>query len=136
MTQRFSSKVRHFVANRAFFKCEYCLVPERFLATIFHIDHIRSLKHEGSSDPDNLAYTCPHCNQNKGSDIATFIDENNEQTIRFFNPRKDTWTEHFELNEGQILGKSMIGQATVKVLDMNQIERVILRKALFEIGQY
>lgn len=136
MRKNISESLRLLVAQRAKFCCEYCLVPEVFLATIFHIDHIRSLKHGGKSTFLNLAFACPHCNQNKGSDIATFLDENNEQTIRFFNPRKDLWHDHFEANLGQILPKTAIGEATIRILDFNQPERLIFRQALMATGVY
>jgi HNH endonuclease len=134
MTSRISESLRQEIAIRANFNCEYCLIPEQFLATTFHIDHIRSQKHGGKTISENLAYSCPHCNQNKGSDIATFLNEENEQTIRFFNPRKDFWHQHFEINLGKIHPLTPIGNATESVLNFNQIERVILRKALMEIG--
>ena len=131
-----SETTRQKVAFHAKYCCEYCLMPEKFLASIFHIDHIVSLKHGGKTILTNLAYACPHCNQNKGSDIATFLDSDNDMTIRFFNPRKDAWHDHFEINMGEILPKSSIGAATVKILDFNQPERIILRQTLIGIGQY
>jgi hypothetical protein len=128
--------IRRQVAQRANNRCEYCLMPEAFLATFFHVDHIRSLKHGGSSVIDNLAYSCAHCNQHKGSDIGTFSDETDESFVRFFNPRKDAWTDHFELMGGEIVATTAIGLATVAVFNFNQPERVILRNELSELGQY
>lgn len=136
MKVRISESMRRQVAERAEYRCEYCLIPEKFLASIFHVDHIRSQKHKGKTILTNLAYACPHCNQNKGSDIATFVDDENELIIRFFNPRKDVWHNHFEINNGEILSKSLIGKATISILDFNQIERIMLRQALISIGQY
>jgi hypothetical protein len=80
--------------------------------------------------------TPARCNQNKGSDIATFIDEETDQLVRFFNPRKDDWHEHFQVNDGEILPLSSIGRATIRILGLNQTERIILRKMLIEIGFY
>ncbi|MCU0467112.1 MAG: HNH endonuclease [Arcicella sp.] len=132
---RISEKLRLQVAQNANFKCEYCLIPEYFLATTFHIDHIRSIKHRGESLLINLAYACPHCNQNKGSDIASYNDQ--EEITRFFNPRSDNWEEHFEVNPNGIISHlTAIGEVTIRTLDFNQIERVILRKSLIEIGVY
>ena len=131
-----SEKIRKEVLQRAKKRCEYCLVLEVFLATTFHIEHIRSVKHGGSNDISNLAYACPHCNQNKGSDIATFVDDNSDEIIRLFNPRLDIWKEHFEHFEGQIIGISQIGTATSRLLDFNQVERIILRKELFYANLY
>ncbi len=136
MAQTISDIIRKKVAQRANFRCEYCLIPERFLATVFHIDHIRSIKHNGKTQLSNLAFACPHCNQFKGSDIATFINEEDESITRLFNPRKDIWQEHFEIYQGKIIGVTVIGTGTTKLLAFNQVERIILRQALTEIGFY
>lgn len=130
---RISEKLRLQVAQNANFKCEYCLTPEFFLATTFHIDHIRSVKHGGKTILRNLAYACPHCNQNKGSDIASY--SNDDEIVRLFNPRIDFWNEHFEvLSDGTIASLSSIGEATINTLRFNQLERMIFRKSLIEIG--
>ena len=130
---RISEKLRQQIAENANFKCEYCLTPEFFLATTFHIDHIRSIKHGGKTLLQNLAYACPHCNQNKGSDIASYTDE--DELVRLFNPRKDVWDEHFEVIEsGIFFPLSSIGEVTISMLSFNQTERVIFRKSLIEIG--
>lgn len=130
---RISGKLRRQIAKNANFKCEYCLTPEFFLATTFHIDHIKSIKHGGKTLLQNLAYACPHCNQNKGSDIASYTDE--DELVRLFNPRKDVWSEHFEVIKSGILSPlSSIGEVTINTLSFNQLERVIFRKSLIEIG--
>lgn len=130
---RISEKLRQQIAENANFKCEYCLTPEFFLATTFHIDHIRSMKHGGKTLLQNLAYACPHCNQNKGSDIASYTDE--DELVRLFNPRKDVWDEYFEVIESEIFFPlSSIGEVTISMLSFNQTERVIFRKSLTEIG--
>lgn len=130
---RISGKLRQQIAKNANFKCEYCLTPEFFLATTFHIDHIKSIKHGGKTLLQNLAYACPHCNQNKGSDIASYTDE--DELVRLFNPRKDVWSEHFEVIKSGILSPlSSIGEVTINTLSFNQLERVIFRKSLIEIG--
>ena len=136
MTAYIPEKVRKQVAERANYRCEYCLMPERFLATFFHVDHIRSVKHGGNADMTNLAYACPHCNQYKGSDIGTFADEENEMIVRFYNPRRDRWMEHFEVVLGEIIPRTAIGRATITILNINQPERLLLRRELLLIGQY
>jgi hypothetical protein len=72
-------------------------------------------------------------NGNKGTDLGTFL-YNQEQIIRFYNPRKDIWTEHFEMIEGVIYGITDIGEITVKLFKMNKIERILERKLLIEGG--
>lgn len=135
MSRSISEKLRAFVALRAGYVCEYCLMHENDLVLGAQIDHIISIKHEGPSDPENLAYSCLICNVNKGSDIATILLPD-DKLIRFFNPRKDRWSEHFDLVYGTILPKTDIGKATVKILDFNEPERVIRRQLLTEAGRY
>lgn len=133
MSEYISQKDRIYIAARANHQCEYCLMPAQFALFAFHVDHIISLKHGGKTDLENLAYACGFCNAYKGTDLGTFLTDT-EQIIRFFNPRKDQWNEHFELLEGVIYGKTPIGEATIKVFLFNEIERVLERKLLVEAG--
>lgn len=133
---RIPNHLRLLVADRAGYRCEYCRVPELFLATTFHIDHIRSLKHGGQTVLQNLCFCCPHCNQNKGSDIATYEDEKTDMMVRFFNPRKDLWAEHFAFLDGEILPRTKIGEATTRILEFNLPERIMLRHELDKAGYF
>ena len=101
----------------------------------YHIDHIISQKHGGNSEKNNLAYCCSVCNQYKGSDLGTYLPDS-QRLIRLFNPRKDKWYLHFEINEGLFIAKTKIGAATIKILNLNDIDRVILRQILIEDKRY
>lgn len=137
MSRKIPNHLRLLTADRANYRCEYCRVPELFLATTFHVDHIRSLKHGGRTVLQNLSFCCPHCNQNKGSDVASFATEDDDElVVRFFNPRKDAWDEHFKIQEGEILPKTQIGEVTVRILDFNRPERVLLRAELIRAGVF
>ncbi|MFN0213931.1 MAG: HNH endonuclease [Saprospiraceae bacterium] len=127
--------IRQAVAERANCRYEYCLMLEAEFFVAFEIDHIVSLKHGGSNDLENLAFACPHCNQHKGSDLGTYVSESNRLT-RLFHPRKDTWEKHFEVDEGEIMPLTKIGAATIKVLDINNPDRIILRRLLIQAGRY
>ncbi|MFN3852510.1 MAG: HNH endonuclease [Spirosomataceae bacterium] len=134
MSRYISENLRNFVSKRANFCCEYCKVHSQFSFFSFHIDHIISIKHGGKTNKENLALTCPICNVNKGSDIATIL-ENIESPVRFFNPRIDIWTNHFELDDsGVITSKTDIGAATIKILDLNHIDSIIERQELIRRG--
>jgi hypothetical protein len=63
-------QLRGFVAKRAAYRCEYCLIHEDDSFSKHQIDHIVSRKHGGSSDEANLAFACVRCNAWKGTDIA------------------------------------------------------------------
>ena len=127
--------VKRDVATRANARCEYCLLAEQVSLYKFHIEHIKSLEHEGTNDLDNLAYCCPDCNYHKGSDIGTF-SEDGESLIRFYNPRRDQWQDHFELDNGAIHGITDIGRATVKLFKLNAIDRLIFRQQLIDLALY
>ena len=101
----------------------------------FEIDHVVSAKHGGGNETDNLAYACPHCNNHKGSDLTTFLDFYDDIVI-LFNPRRHEWAAHFDVFDGEIVAKTRIGQATVKVFRFNEPDLVILRQLLTQSGRY
>jgi hypothetical protein len=47
-----------------------------------------------------------------------------------FHPRRQSWSEHFEIRGSMIVGKTPCGKATVQVLAMNAEVRVDLRQEL------
>lgn len=128
-------KQRREIATRANFRCEYCLLAERVSYFSFHIEHIRSIKHGGNNNLENLAYCCPDCNFYKGTDVGTFVGSE-LNLVRFFNPRIDIWQEHFEIQDAKIYGKSEIGTATIQIFKFNEIDRLIFRKQLSDLDLY
>lgn len=129
------TELRRFVAERAAYFCEYCLIHESDTYIGCEIDHIISLKHGGKTDADNLAYSCTFCNRHKGSDVGSVIIGNNE-FIRFYNPRKDKWTDHFKLDGSIIRPLTNIGEVTSNILILNSAERIIERESLIEINRF
>ncbi|WP_198424767.1 HNH endonuclease [Spirosoma endbachense] len=102
MRQAIPAKVRELVANRAEHRCEYCRFHEDDLFFSFEVDHIVSIKHGGGNEPENLAFSCPHCNNHKGSDLTTILDDYND-IVRLFNPRIHEWASHFQTVDGEII---------------------------------
>ncbi|MBK9015845.1 MAG: HNH endonuclease [Saprospiraceae bacterium] len=127
--------LRRLVAQRALFRCEYCRTHEEDSFLPFEIDHIISLKHGGGNEYENLAYACPHCNQHKGTDLTTFL-KSYKDIVAIFNPREHEWQAHFDVEEGEILGKTRTAEATIKLLKLNEPERIILRRLLIETNRY
>lgn len=133
---RYISKInRQIVIDRAFGLCEYCLLHESQSFLGFEVDHIVSVKHGGNSLISNLAYACAFCNQNKGSDLGTILLPSTE-LIRFFNPRADKWTKHFAFSDAVITPNSKIGEATIKIFQMNQVDRIIERENLISANWF
>jgi hypothetical protein len=52
-----------------------------------------------------------------------------------FNPRTQSWQEHFALDDIMIVGLTPIGRATVRLLHMNAEDRLKVRAALKERGE-
>ena len=120
------SGIKKLVAERAEFRCEYCLMTEEDSFFSFQIDHIISLKHNGKTELNNLAYSYFPCNARKGSNISTlFLPD--QELYPLFNPRTELWKDHFEFDKGWMVGKSKIGLATIQVLGLNSKERLAER---------
>jgi hypothetical protein len=56
--------------------------------------------------------------------------------IRFFNPRLDSWSEHFSLEGVVIKPLTAIGQVTERIFKLNEFEPLIEREALQALGRY
>lgn len=130
---RVPDSVRRAVRERAGGRCEYCRKPEQASGYAHQVEHIRPLKHGGSSEPDNLAWACFQCNIAKGTDIAAY-DEETDALVPLFNPRTQQWDEHFVLEGLQIVGRTAIGRVTVRLLQINRASQVETRAELVEAG--
>lgn len=135
MSRAIPSSVRKFVAERADFRCEYCRVAEADSNYAYHIEHIISRQHGGSDHPDNLAYACSICNWKKGSNIATILEKGGS-FIPLFNPRTNNWFDHFAVENGVFAAKTLIGAATIKLLELNFLDKIIERRELARAGRY
>ena len=127
--------MRRQVAARADYLCEYCLISEADTFLGCHVDHIISVKHEGPTTIDNLAYACVVCNRQKGSDLGS-IDWRTKNLVRFFNPRSDRWSDHFSLQGARIASLTSIGEVTVRILGFNSDSQVIERQTLIDENRY
>lgn len=133
---RVSAALRRLVVRRARDLCEYCLIHESDAYFGCEIDHVISEKHGGPTTEDNLAYACLFCNRCKGSDVGSIIAESGS-FVRFFNPRIDLWSGHFELNdEMRIVPLTDIGMATARILGLNDFQRLLERQRLHTEDRY
>ncbi|GAA6621344.1 HNH endonuclease [Scytonema sp. NUACC26] len=88
-----STDLRRLFIKRADCLCEYCLFSDTD-SIDFQLDHIISVKHGGTTTAENLAYSCIFCNLQKGTDLGS-INWQTGELVRFFNPRRDFWGDHF-----------------------------------------
>lgn len=135
MSKKIPESLRRATAIRANHRCEYCRRPEMDSFIGYQSDHIIARKHGGKTILENLAHACSICNNAKGSDLSTIL-ENKEILIRLFNPRKDDWFAHFEVEDGVFLPKTDVAEATIKLLKLNEIERILERLDLIEAGLF
>lgn len=129
-----SAQLRRVVIQRASYLCEYCLVHEDDTYWGCQIDHIISEKHNGKTESANLAYACSFCNRNKGSDVGSVTQEG--QFVRFFNPRIDSWSEHFKLDDITIVPLTPVGEVTARILSFNHVDRLLERQELQKLVRY
>jgi len=135
MSSYVSATLRRLVAERAAYLCEYCLLHEEDTFFGCEVDHIISEKHGGPTTAENLAYACAFCNRAKGSDVGSIVWRTGTFS-RFFNPRTDGWAEHFALDDVMIMPLSDIGEVTVRILDINNPDRLLERQAEQALGRY
>ncbi len=128
-----SPALRRLVRERANGACEYCGTPEELTFSGHDVDHVVALKHGGWTGEDNLALSCATCNQHKGTDIASF-DAEMKTIVPLYNPRQDRWSDHFELIEDRIVGRTATGRTTSRLLQLNRDDRVVERKVLLRAG--
>lgn len=116
------------VASRANHQCEYCRAPEALFNFPFEVEHIFPTSLMGADSEANLALACRSCNLGK-SDFLDGLDEVTGSMESLFNPRRDRWSDHFELDidRGEIRGISSTGRATVARLRMNEPVQIMAR---------
>ena len=135
MSNFISDELRRLIISRAGYLCEYCLIHEEDTFFGCEIDHITSLKHGGLTQAENLAYSCLICNRRKGTDLGSILEPGGA-IIRFFNPRRDPWKEHFRLDGSIIHPLTEIGVVTARIFGFNTPERILERETLIAVGRY
>jgi hypothetical protein len=127
--------LRQQVRRRAGRRCEYCLLAEDHAFFPYELDHIIAEKHSGETIAQNLALACFDCNRFKGSDIAS-IDLVSGALTPLFNPRTQSWSDHFRIEGGAIIPLTPMGRTTEQLLKFNLAERVEVRETLAKTGRY
>jgi HNH endonuclease len=125
------------IAQRARHQCEYCKAPEVVFNFPFEVEHIVPRSRQGSDGAANLALACRSCNLRKGNRISGVASSSGRE-VRFFHPRDDVWSEHFQINfeSGEIVGKTLVGEVTVKYLEMNSLAQVAARELWIRLGLF
>ncbi len=133
MKRKFVAAVRVRARNR----CEYCQYPQIDCGATFHCDHCIPESQGGPTTFDNLGWSCPHCN---GSKLAYThdLDPTTKTAVRLFNPRGDSWDDHFAWSPdgARIIGLTPTGRATVRRLKINDPRWPRIRATLLAQGAH
>jgi hypothetical protein len=125
-------RVRESAKNR----CGYCLSPQHLVMARLEIEHMIPLSKNGSNDESNLWLACPICNGHKSDKIAA-IDPKTQKSVLLFNPRLQTWSEHFRwIEDGlKIQGITATGRATVSALRLaDDPDALVVRSFWIQVG--
>ena len=119
------------VHERAGFCCEYCQTCQEIIGQAMHVEHIDP---NGSDDPENLCLACANCNLSKAQ-ATTETDPETDEAVQLFNPRQQTWSEHFVwIDDGlRLEGLTPVGRATIVRLKMN-MDRIVNARAVWVIA--
>ena len=101
----------------------------------FHMEHVVPRARGGPTILANLAWACPTCNFRK-SDRKEVVDQVSGNSVPLYNPRKESWHDHFEWHDYHVHGLTPIGRATVIALDLNHPRRVLIRQAEEKFGLF
>ncbi|MHC5675729.1 HNH endonuclease [Nostoc sp.] len=132
-----SEATQNQVRQRAKSLCEYCHASEQWQYVSFTVDHVIPLTKGGANLIDNLALACFHCNRQKSDKLKAF-DEQSLSEVPLFNPRTDSWQEHFiwSTDTLSIIGLTPTGRATVAALAFNRPRIINIRDADREIRRH
>jgi len=119
---------------RADGRCEYCHLPAEFFPLSFHVDHITPRQHGGVTELENLALACLHCNRHKGPNLAGLDVDGT--LVKLFDPRRDLWSDHFEWDRADLIGRTPTGRATIRVLAIDASDFRAVRDALQREGRF
>ena len=123
------------VRQRARGRCEYCGVQEEDVWAPHEPDHIIAEQHGGRTAAENLAYACFHCNRHKGTNLAS-VDPESGQPVFLFQPRRNVWSDHFQIDGARIIGLTAAGRTTSALLKFNAPERLESRRLLVLARRY
>ena len=112
-----------------------CLSHQDYVMGWLQIDHIIPIAKEGKDREDNLCLACELCNQYKWTQTEG-LDIESEKTVSLFNPRQQTWSEHFAWSEDgtEIIGLTACGRVTVIALRLNNNLAVTVRRNWVQAG--
>ena len=127
--------MRPLVFERAAGRCEYCGLSQERQEATFHIDHVIPRAAGGEAVADNLALACVSCSLRKAA-RQTAVDPQSGNEVALYNPRRDTWHEHFRWEGVFLVGATATGRATIETLNMNRVLILAIRQEETVLGRH
>jgi hypothetical protein len=115
------------VVLRAGNRCEYCRLSQLGQEAAFHIDHVAPRVSGGPTVADNLALACVSCSLRKWAK-RTATDPDSGEEVPLFNPRTQTWVEHFRWEGQRVVPLTPTARATLAALAMNRAVILAIRQ--------
>jgi hypothetical protein len=127
--------LRERIAEQARYRCGYCLTPAALIGAPLEIEHLAPISLGGLTEEANLWLACSLCNAHKGSQI-TARDPLSGETVPLFDPRRQSWNEHFAWTSSGdlIVGLTRTGRATVAALNLNRPALLLTRQTWIAVG--
>jgi HNH endonuclease len=132
-----SANTQRAVIERAQHRCEYCQSRADYTTEPFAVEHIMPVSRGGTSELDNLAFSCSGCNGHKYNRTEA-SDPTDRTLVPLYHPRLQRWQDHFCWSDdhAQIIGLTFTGCATVEALKMNRTGLINMRQVLYLIGKH
>lgn len=111
------------------YACAYCTLCEsEALGIGFEVDHYIPRKHHQDliNDYSNLMWSCRHCNRHK-SDFFPNTEQISKGHV-ILRPDKDDPSEHLEIDNYNLKGKSQTGEFNIDKLNLNRLPLQRLRE--------
>jgi hypothetical protein len=110
-------------------------MAEQVVGMPMELDHLVPEALGGATEAENLWLACSGCNARKAERVLG-IDPLTGDSVRLFDPRRQSWPEHFRWVEGGALveGVTPTGRATVATLQLNRSALVWARRAWVAVG--
>ena len=126
--------LRELVWEQARGRCAYCRLHQSDADfQTLHVEHIIAEQHEGGDELQNLCLACAECNLAKGPNLAGYLGG---KIVPLFHPRRQSWKRRFYWQGPVLVGKTHIGRATIRVLNINDAGRSAVRESLIEEGRF
>lgn len=112
--------LRDRIIERAQGLCEYCQTPQMIVIEM-EIDQIVPERAGGRTTEQNLCLSCISCNSHKQA-FQTAVDPETGESVSLFNPRTQTWYEHFQWggSGSSLIGITPTGRATIERFKINR----------------